>query len=153
MPKSLACPLPLCAGHACLRLPDTACVVHIASAVGRVLHYGNVPAVPLSVLCVWPRAVEGADGSRPCVRVGGQGPHRVLPGWGGCGRTAAVLPQGSGVGGPGLEVDVRVHAGGPAVHLGVCRCSRNSVCVPVAVQARLLAAPSGCGFGHRVCPC
>ena len=74
----------------------------------------------------------------------------VPPGCGGCGRNAAVLPQGLRGRGVGAKAAARVHAGRPAVPLGACRCSRSSVVVPV-VPPRLVTALPGCGPGRCVC--
>ena len=150
VPMSVACPLALYAGHACLPLPGTACVVRTASAVWGVPHCGNAPAVPPSAPCVVPVQWRRLSVHVPVAVLEGRDCTRYFRAVG-----VAVKPQRfrqRGWGGGGWA-GIRGRAGGPAVDLGACRCSRNSACAAAVVQARPVAAQSDRGFGHRVCLC
>ena len=149
VPMSLACPLELRTDHACLLLLGTASVVRTVSVVEGVPHCNKVPAVPPSAPCVVPPVVVGAVGSCPCGRVEGPGQRKVLPGCGGCGKTAVVPTKGL-EGGVRAGVGIRGRARGPAVHLGACRCSRNSACTFGTAHIRHVATRSDRGSGLRV---
>ena len=104
-------------------------------------------------LHVWCRLQwEGLSGHVLVAVLEGGDCARNIPGCGGCGKTAVVPPKGL-EGGVGAGVGIRRRAGGPAVHLGACRCSRNSVCAFVAGQVRPVVARSDRGSSLRVCLC